>query len=31
MVGMSDPYYFTRVFTRIMGVSPRAYRKDKKG
>ncbi|MBI4976943.1 MAG: AraC family transcriptional regulator [Spirochaetes bacterium] len=25
--GYDDQYYFSRVFTRIMGVSPRAYRK----
>lgn len=31
MVGIEDPYYFTRVFTKIMGVSPKSYRSDKKG
>lgn len=24
-VGISDPYYFTRLFTKIMGMSPRVY------
>ncbi|MFA9379851.1 MAG: helix-turn-helix domain-containing protein, partial [Acetanaerobacterium sp.] len=27
-VGFDDPLYFSRVFRRIKGVSPRAYRKD---
>ncbi len=27
-VGFSDPYYFTRIFTRIEGVSPSAFRKS---
>lgn len=26
MLGICDPYYFSRLFKRIMGVSPRAYR-----
>lgn len=26
-VGIDDPYYFSRLFTRIMGCSPQAYRK----
>jgi AraC-like DNA-binding protein len=26
-LGIHDPYYFTRMFTRLMGVSPTAYRK----
>lgn len=25
-VGISDPYYFSRIFTKIMGLSPSAYR-----
>lgn len=25
-VGMSDPYYFSRMFSKIMGMSPSAYR-----
>ena len=30
-VGYADPFYFTRVFTNIMGKSPKAYRNLKKG
>lgn len=30
-VGINDPYYFSRCFHRIMGISPRAYRKHIKG
>ncbi len=26
-VGYEDPYYFSRVFSRVMGVSPRDYRR----
>ena len=26
-VGIADPYYFSRLFSRVMGISPRAYRK----
>ena len=29
--GYDDPYYFTRCFRRVMGASPRAYRKVPKG
>jgi transcriptional regulator GlxA family with amidase domain len=29
--GFNDAYYFARSFRRVMGVSPRAYRKVKKG
>lgn len=29
--GFSDPYYFTRCFTRIMGQSPRRYRRQHAG
>ncbi len=29
--GFDDPYYFSRCFRRIMGASPRAYRKAVKG
>lgn len=31
LVGLEDPYYFSRIFTKTMGVSPRAYRAVKKG
>jgi AraC-like DNA-binding protein len=27
-VGFDDPYYFSRVFKRVIGVSPRQYRQD---
>lgn len=30
-VGIDDSYYFTRLFTKIMGVSPTEYRRHKKG
>lgn len=30
-VGFSDPYYFSRRFRNVMGVSPRDYRKAIKG
>lgn len=30
-VGFSDPYYFSRAFRRVMGVSPRRYRATVKG
>ncbi len=26
-LGYIDPYYFSRLFKKVMGVSPRAYRK----
>jgi AraC family transcriptional regulator of arabinose operon len=29
--GYQDPYYFTRCFRRVMGFSPRAYRKTLRG
>ena len=25
-LGIDDPYYFSRLFTKIMGMSPRNYR-----
>lgn len=28
-LGISDPYYFSRMFTKIMGISPAEYRKKK--
>lgn len=30
-IGYEDAYYFSRVFTKIMGISPREYRLRKKG
>jgi len=30
-IGYQDPYYFTRCFRRVMGFSPRAYRKTLRG
>jgi AraC-like DNA-binding protein len=30
-VGFSDPYYFSRVFQKTLGYSPRAYRRSFKG
>ncbi|WP_129367352.1 AraC family transcriptional regulator [Lutibacter sp. HS1-25] len=30
-VGYNDPYYFSRIFTKTIGVSPRDYRKSPKG
>ena len=30
-VGMQDPYYFSRVFHKIMGIAPSEYRAIKKG
>ncbi len=31
MMGFDDPLYFSRVFTKTMGISPSEYRKKKKG
>jgi transcriptional regulator GlxA family with amidase domain len=31
MVGFDDPFYFSRIFTKTMGISPRVYREKKKG
>jgi AraC-like DNA-binding protein len=28
-LGIEDPYYFSRIFTRVMGLSPNEYRKKK--
>lgn len=30
-IGFDDAYYFSRLFSQIMGISPREYRKRKKG
>ncbi len=30
-IGFDDPFYFSRVFTKTMGVSPTEYRSKKKG
>jgi AraC-like DNA-binding protein/mannose-6-phosphate isomerase-like protein (cupin superfamily) len=30
-VGYEDPYYFSRTFRRVMGVSPRSFRKQRFG
>ncbi|MCB0146332.1 MAG: helix-turn-helix transcriptional regulator, partial [Caldilineaceae bacterium] len=30
-VGYGDPYYFSRLFKKVLGVSPRAYRDAPKG
>lgn len=30
-VGIEDPYYFSRLFSKIMGMSPEKYRKAQKG
>lgn len=30
-VGFDDSYYFSRVFSRTMGMSPREYRERSKG
>ena len=29
-IGYSDPYYFSRIFTKVMGMSPIVYRKTNK-
>jgi AraC-like DNA-binding protein len=30
-IGIQDPYYFSRVFRKVMGQSPSEYRKTKRG
>lgn len=30
-IGIDDCYYFSRLFTKIMGISPSVYKKQKKG
>ena len=29
-LGIDDPYYFSRLFSKLMGVSPKAYRSHPK-
>ena len=29
MLGFEDPYYFSKFFTKMTGLSPRAYRKKR--
>ena len=29
-IGIDDPFYFTRVFTKMMGCSPKNYHMQKK-
>lgn len=31
MIGFDDPFYFSRLFSKVMGVSPSDYRSRKKG
>jgi len=31
LIGFDDPFYFSRIFTKTMGVSPSEYRSKKKG
>jgi AraC family transcriptional regulator of arabinose operon len=31
MIGYRDPYYFSRIFKKSMGISPHKYRDIKKG
>jgi AraC-like DNA-binding protein len=31
LTGFEDPFYFSRIFTKTMGLSPTEYRKNKKG
>ena len=28
-LGIDDPYYFTRIFTKVMGMSPNTYREKR--
>ncbi|MDZ7720568.1 MAG: helix-turn-helix transcriptional regulator [Balneolaceae bacterium] len=30
-LGYTDPHYFSRLFQKVMGVSPTAFRNEKKG
>lgn len=30
-IGIVDPYYFTRIFTKTIGITPSVYRKTKRG
>ena len=31
MIGFEDPFYFSRLFSKVMGISPTEYRSRKKG
>lgn len=31
LIGFDDPFYFSRAFTKFMGMSPSEYREEKKG
>lgn len=31
LIGIKDPYYFSRIFSKTMGVSPKHYRETQKG
>jgi len=31
MVGYDDPYYFSRLFKKVMGLSPSQYRQSRYG
>ena len=30
-IGIEDTYYFSRLFSKVMGIPPREYKKQKKG
>ena len=30
-IGIEDTYYFSRLFSKVMGMPPREYKKMKKG
>jgi len=31
LIGFEDPFYFSRIFAKTMGLSPSEYRSKKKG